>query len=157
MSRNGSKFITTVHTDDEFKNYIKKVLFNHMLLYNLGLEYISSNPNFNPKKKKEHIKDYIVKHNIQEVILESLAMELHYQNKKVKSGNYKEKLLTDIQYLTFTDNSISIDLDSHELFIKDIPGRAFIVDDIDKEIYLKRKYINLSYSSNKDKFELKLF
>ena len=87
--------------NDDIKKIIKEALRNHVILYNHSLELLNKNPQLELKELKKQVFAYAKEKNYYPIIKDSLSIELYYLYKKFKRNIKHQKLITDIQYLTF--------------------------------------------------------
>lgn len=150
-------FFCELNISEESRKSLLKVFQNHLVIYNYFLDITYKNINLNYKEKKNLIKEFIDNNKIYPYIINAVFNEIYYQEKKVRRNIFKEKILTEIQYLTITDNTLIYDPVTRKCFIKYTDIEFYLNKDLNEEIFLRRKYVNISYSVNKDKFEFKIF
>lgn len=148
--------------NDDIKKIIKEALRNHVILYNHSLELLNKNPQLELKELKKQVFAYAKEKNYYPIIKDSLSIELYYLYKKFKRNIKHQKLITDIQYLTFillklTKKLIKITVDKEKNvkfslanFLTDEEVNMLNEDD-------NEKFFNISYSPESDKFMLSVF
>lgn len=152
---------TSVNISDEDKKVLKKVLLNHLLVYNysLGLLYNNSEERF--EKVSKLSSDFITEKDLL-VLKTAVHNELYYQFKKFKRNVKVQKNITDIQYVTFTVNSYentSFTVAEDKMSIT-LTGPETVLN-LEKELPdvdgLNMLYFNISYSSIEDRFILNIY
>lgn len=147
-----------VEVDNEFDINIKNCFVQHLTLYNFALGLSFDNPEIGFKEKKKLVIEYIEKNGIKDIAKEALFNELYYQHKKFNGNNRGQKRLIDIQYLTFLDTGYYVNHENKTMTIRGIQGKINIIVPLDKNIIsMTGKYVNFSYSSNTNKYMLKIF
>lgn len=156
------RFNTVVCLNKTQLELVKKVIYNHMLVYNLYLDWLCNNKtgaNYTDEERWSVAEELIKTHNIGSVCCSALKIELFYLTTKFLKGNLKEKLLTDIQYLTFKGKNSDFELKSGgELVLHTTTGciNGLILPVIPPKIHSKW-YVNLSYSHDNEELLLKIF
>jgi hypothetical protein len=149
-----------VEVTEELDRFLKKCFKNHLILYNYALSKLIEDPNIDLIKIKSMVYDYTVEHNIRDILRSALYMEIHYLYKKFTSNNLREKLLTNIQYLTFivfreVPSFLTIERDY--LKLGNFRGEIRLHKPLESVKDYDVLYVNLSYSSKEDKYMLSIF
>lgn len=154
---NKPKFESTLHISATLKNKLTRIFNMHTILYNYALGLYEADPEIQLADKLTKLNEYIAEHNITDYIHCALMLEMYYQHRKAKREIFKEKLLTDIGYLSFNSDGLTLSEDGKSLHIEGLEEDIRLETTMDTELFRNKKYINLSYSFNQDSFKLALF
>lgn len=138
----------------------KKCLLNHLILYNHILEVLEKDPHITFRKLKKIIHEYITSKKIEEYLASSLYHEMHYLYKKYASNNRTFKQLSDIQYLTFYINDYNnknFSLKENRIIFANFKGCIELKKDFPIIENKELVYLNLSYSTNEDKYKISIY
>lgn len=162
MSRKNNKvYDEEVTMDSETKAYILACCRNHLVIYNDLIDYYRDNKTSTYKQIKNKLKEIMTNTPFVPFISSILNAEIYHMCKK---ADFKQKLITDIQYLsTISDGYVNNKVFSYKpeekiIYVANAPG----VITLSKELPLLDDpsqciYMNLSYSGTTDVFELSVF
>lgn len=152
----------SVLMDPETEATIKRVFVNHLLVYNLCLEYLQRHNEVTFYDLKKRATEIIAEKNIAPVVMSALLNELYYQYKKFSRQVKMKKTLTGIQYFTFTvssvqNNNFTVGDDHREMEIVGLPGKVRLPSPIPEIGDYDTIYFNLSYSNQENGFRLTIY
>ena len=152
-----------VEVHEPLKTDLKKVLKNHLVLYNHALMLLKENPHMEMKELTKRILKEIESNNIKPYIRHCLSIELFYLYLKFQRNNKSQKLISDIQYLTFLfdreneNKDFIIDRENGIIHLRHLEGDIYLNEKIPEFDKDKLTYCNLSYSNISDEFLLTIF
>lgn len=151
-----------VEITEDLDTSLKKVMLNHLLVYNYCLDLLYKQPEVDFQTLKRLANAYIEEKGLSPVITSAMFNELYYQFKKFRKNVRIKKQLTDIQYLTFTvggyeNNNFIYHQDKKELSINGLEGKVQLTEPLPKLSGSGAVYVNLSYSNREDRYKLNVY
>lgn len=151
-----SIYNSNLNVSQDFKKNAIEVFKNHLVAYNMCLEIAEKEPDLSFDERVQRVMDFLNQNNLK-YYANPLLNELHYQSKNIQRGIYRTKTIDDIQYLTITDNTIKVNYETRKLECRYIQGDSYLVNTLDEDTFIRKKYVNLSYSIKYDEFSIKIF
>ena len=141
---------------------LKKTLVNHLLVYNHCLNTLYTSPETDFQSLKRIATKYIESKALVPIISSAMFNELYYQYKKFRKNVRVRKLLTDIQYLTFTvanynNSNFELSDDKAALKLIGMDGEVGLEKPLPEISGDKPIYVNISYSSRDNIYRLNVY
>lgn len=148
-------------SEEEIK-IVKRILINHVLLYNYNLRLYNKDPYQRLESITSKTFKYAKVKCISPIIEPAIHNELYYQYKKLRKNVKLQKQFTDVQYITL----VSRELDN-TMFSLNKEGTEFVIKSNDLVFHLEEPaiidnpeksllYFNLSYSPSEESFRLNI-
>jgi hypothetical protein len=153
-----------VQAKDGLDTILKKCFLTHLTIYNHSLELLKDNPQMNYAELREHVFRYVEENKVQNLHIQAVQNEIYYLHKKFKRDRqFGQKLLSSIQYLTlilkdFNNGITTLDATRTQLRFHDRPGYLELPKPLPQvQAGETTLYVNLSYSSMENQFQLSIF
>lgn len=152
---------TEVLVSEKDRSTIKKILLNHIGIYNYALDTLQKNPDYGLPQLNWRANRFAKDNNIEPILITAIHNELYYLYRKFSRNVRGKKRLSDIQYLTLSNTNLD-----NSRFCMSEDGKTFLIKEHDIVLELVEPYIhepmekehlyyfNISYSSSEDKFQL---
>lgn len=159
---NNKVYDNEVEITGELDGSLKKVMLNHLLVYNYCLNLLYKDPEISFQNLKRLATNYIEEKQLTPVITSAMFNELYYQFKKFRKNVKIRKQLTDIQYLTFTvggyeNNNFVYNEDKQEIKLQGLEGKIQLKEPLPLLEDFNSVYVNLSYSNREDIYKLNVY
>lgn len=149
-----------VSVSEPVKAYLLACCRNHLVIYNDVLNIYRKNRTLTYKELKAKLNDILANTSFTPVIHSVIHAEIYYMSKK---SDFKQKLLTSIQYITtfswgYRGNKVfRYQASEGRLWVGNAPEAIVLTSPLPPADASQSVYINLSYSTTSDSFELSVF
>lgn len=153
-----------VQAENGLDAILKKCFLTHLTIYNHSLELLKDNPQMSYTELREHVFRYVTENKVPNLHIQAVQNETYYLHKKFKRERQSgQKLLSSIQYLTlilrdYNNGITQLDSSRTKLTFHGHPGHLLLPRPL-PEIQNSEAtlYLNLSYSSMENQFQLSIF
>lgn len=148
-----------VEVSDNLQEQLSQCCRNHLVLYNQVLEHFRQNKAMTYRELRDYTTQLVDSSDLKPVIKEIVLSDIYHMHKK---SDYKQKLITSIQYLSlivtdyYSNRNLEYKQKAMTLRFRAMKGRIFLPKELPPIEFGDSVYLNLSYSADSG-FELAIF